>query len=189
MYKNLSAQSLGSGQWKMTEIEVNPLLSAQSLGFGLWYNRHPELSLSSKLALFQIPCDESLSPQIQFAILKRAFHQFVGVRQRLVSVNTVDHVVDLLKNSRKILILSGAGVSTSCGIPDFRSEAGIYSRLSEFNLSDPQGMSESINVEEMFDLRYFRESPETFYSFAKEIYPAVCIIEAYELEFHPVENS
>lgn len=54
-------------------------------------------------------------------------------------------------------------MSVSCGIPDFRSANGIYSRLSEFQLSDPQ---------EMFDLEYFKFRPETFYSFAKEIYPS-----------------
>jgi NAD-dependent SIR2 family protein deacetylase len=61
------------------------------------------------------------------------------------------------------MVLTGAGVSVSCGIPDFRSKNGIYSRLAEFQLSDPQ---------EMFDINYFRYSPETFYSFAKEIYPS-----------------
>ena len=54
-------------------------------------------------------------------------------------------------------------MSVSCGIPDFRSKNGIYSRLAEFQLSDPQ---------EMFDIHYFRYQPETFYSFALEIYPS-----------------
>ncbi len=48
----------------------------------------------------------------------------------------------------------------SCGIPDFRSENGIYSRLSEFDLDDPQ---------DMFDINYFKDCPEAFYSFAKVI--------------------
>jgi NAD-dependent SIR2 family protein deacetylase len=55
------------------------------------------------------------------------------------------------------------GVSVSCGIPDFRSKNGIYSRLDEFNLDDPQ---------QMFDLDYFKFQPATFYSFANEIYPS-----------------
>ncbi|CAO3689887.1 unnamed protein product [Rhizopus microsporus] len=61
------------------------------------------------------------------------------------------------------MIVTGAGVSVSCGIPDFRSETGIYSRLQEYELDDPQ---------QMFDIEYFRETPEIFYSFAKELYPA-----------------
>lgn len=61
------------------------------------------------------------------------------------------------------MVLTGAGVSVSCGIPDFRSKDGIYSRLSEFELDDPQ---------QMFDLDFFRERPEIFYSFAREIFPS-----------------
>ena len=61
------------------------------------------------------------------------------------------------------MILTGAGVSVSCGIPDFRSPNGIYSRLSEFELDEPQ---------QMFDLEFFRERPEIFYSFAREIFPS-----------------
>lgn len=33
------------------------------------------------------------------------------------------------RNSKNILVLTGAGVSVSCGIPDFRSKDGIYARL------------------------------------------------------------
>lgn len=71
--------------------------------------------------------------------------------------------MDLLKKSKRIMVLTGAGVSVSCGIPDFRSKDGIYSRLSEFELDDPQ---------QMFDLDFFRERPEIFYSFAREIFPS-----------------
>lgn len=56
------------------------------------------------------------------------------------------------------MVLTGAGVSVSCGIPDFRSETGIYARLKDYQLEDPQSM---------FDIHYFRDCPEIFYSFAK----------------------
>lgn len=84
-------------------------------------------------------------------------------RRRLDNVNTIDDVAKLLNKATNIMIVTGAGVSVSCGIPDFRSEKGIYSRLQEYELDDPQ---------QMFDIEYFRESPEIFYSFAKELYPA-----------------
>ncbi|KAF9112354.1 NAD-dependent histone deacetylase sir2 [Mortierella sp. AM989] len=84
-------------------------------------------------------------------------------RKRLQQIYSLDHVVSLLKNSKRIMVLTGAGVSVSCGIPDFRSEDGIYSRLSEFELDDPQ---------QMFDLDFFRERPQIFYSFAREIFPS-----------------
>ena len=34
----------------------------------------------------------------------------------------------LIKNSNKILILTGAGMSTESGIPDFRSNTGLYTK-------------------------------------------------------------
>jgi len=41
-------------------------------------------------------------------------------RKKLANVNTLQDVVELIRNSKKIIILTGAGVSVSCGIPDFR---------------------------------------------------------------------
>lgn len=95
--------------------------------------------------------------------MKSVITRFLRKRRRLEHVNTLDDVAHLLGKANNIMIVTGAGVSVSCGIPDFRSEKGIYSRLQEYELDDPQ---------QMFDIEYFRESPEIFYSFAKELYPA-----------------
>jgi len=60
---------------------------------------------------------------------------------------------------KKILILSGAGISVSAGIPDFRSPGtGVYDNLAEFNLPSP---------ESIFEINYFKEKPEAWYKFAK----------------------
>ena len=83
-------------------------------------------------------------------------------REKLTQYNTVDDAVNLIKNSKRIIILTGAGISmtrsywlrsirrsnacilgVSCGIPDFRSRNGIYSLLQqkgEYDLDDPQQM-------------------------------------------------
>ena len=54
-------------------------------------------------------------------------------------------------------------ISTSLGIPDFRSkDTGLYSKLEHLGLSDPQ---------EVFDIHIFREDPSIFYSIAKDILP------------------
>merc|ERR1711971_1105779 len=85
-------------------------------------------------------------------------------RKKLANVNTLQDVVELIRNSKKIIILTGAGVSVSCGIPDFRSRDGVYARLAvDFpDLPDPQAM---------FDIHYFRRYPRPFFKFAREIYP------------------
>lgn len=85
-------------------------------------------------------------------------------RDRLENVRSLEDAIHLIKYARNIIILTGAGISVSCGIPDFRSRDGIYSRLSrEYpNLPDPQSM---------FDIKYFSQDPRPFYKFAREIYP------------------
>ncbi|XP_017279845.1 NAD-dependent protein deacetylase sirtuin-1 [Kryptolebias marmoratus] len=85
-------------------------------------------------------------------------------RKKRKDINSLEDVVRLLHESKRILVLTGAGVSVSCGIPDFRSRDGIYARLAvDFpDLPDPQSM---------FDIEYFRRDPRPFFKFAKEIYP------------------
>ncbi|XP_072279941.1 NAD-dependent protein deacetylase sirtuin-1 [Pyxicephalus adspersus] len=85
-------------------------------------------------------------------------------RKKRKDINTIEDAVKLLQESKKIMVLTGAGVSVSCGIPDFRSRDGIYARLAvDFpDLPNPQAM---------FDIEYFRKDPRPFFKFAKEIFP------------------
>lgn len=79
-------------------------------------------------------------------------------------MSTMEDALRLLSTCKRIVVLTGAGVSVSCGIPDFRSKNGIYARLRrDFpSLPDPQAM---------FDMRFFRRDPRPFFKFAREIYP------------------
>lgn len=85
-------------------------------------------------------------------------------REKLPNINTLEDVVQLMRDCNKIIVLTGAGVSVSCGIPDFRSRDGIYARLAKDfpNLPDPQAM---------FDIDFFQSDQRPFFKFAKEIYP------------------
>jgi NAD-dependent deacetylase sirtuin 1 len=108
---------------------------------------------------FHIP--EDMSEAMLWRIISLAV---TPQRERLNHIKTFDHAVHYIKQAKNIIILTGAGVSVSCGIPDFRSRDGVYSRLSrEYpNLPDPQAM---------FDIKYFFQDPRPFYKFAREIFP------------------
>ncbi|KAL4920223.1 hypothetical protein BDW62DRAFT_209088 [Aspergillus aurantiobrunneus] len=102
--------------------------------------------------------DEAYHPLLAIAI-SREFTR----RQKLPQHNSIDDAVKLLLESKNIIVLTGAGISTSLGIPDFRSkDTGLYSQLEHLGLSDPQ---------EVFDIHVFREDPSIFYSIAKDILP------------------
>jgi len=64
---------------------------------------------------------------------------------------------------KRIVVMTGAGISTSAGIPDFRSpDTGLYANLARLDLPF---------AEAVFDISYFRQHPEPFYVLAKELYP------------------
>ena len=63
------------------------------------------------------------------------------------------------KKYNNIIFMVGAGISTTAGIPDFRSKTGLFQQLQEkYGMSSP---------EEFFEKRTFLEKPEFFYEFCK----------------------
>ncbi|KAI1205036.1 SIR2-domain-containing protein [Annulohypoxylon truncatum] len=108
---------------------------------------------------------EGLADDAYYGLLTLAMSRELGKRAKLPKYNTVDDAVDLLMKSHNIIVLTGAGISTSLGIPDFRSkETGLYTQLENLGLgiNDPQ---------EVFNIDIFREDPTIFYSVAKDILP------------------
>lgn len=45
-------------------------------------------------------------------------------------------LVDLIDRSRRVLVFTGAGVSTESGVPDFRSPGGVWSRMTPIAFQD-----------------------------------------------------
>ncbi|KAI9653022.1 MAG: Sir2 histone deacetylase Hst2 [Alyxoria varia] len=78
---------------------------------------------------------------------------------------TLDALASYLTSPRckNVVVMSGAGISTSAGIPDFRSPGtGLYANLARLNLP---------YAEAVFDISYFRQNPLAFYTLAHELYP------------------
>ena len=84
-----------------------------------------------------------------------------GVSLREPECFYYEDLVEGLKEGRfkKIMVMTGAGISVSAGIPDFRTPGtGLYDNLKEYNLPFPEAI---------FSLDYFIDKPEPFYKFAQ----------------------
>jgi NAD-dependent histone deacetylase SIR2 len=84
---------------------------------------------------------------------------------RTLSARSLEAVAEYIKDGRpkRIVVMTGAGISTPAGIPDFRSpDTGLYANLARLDLP---------YAEAVFDISYFRQNPDPFYVLAKELYP------------------
>ncbi len=72
-----------------------------------------------------------------------------------MSKNTVQECADLIKNARNIGALTGAGISTKAGIPDFRGPQGLY-------------VTRKYDPDKVFDINFFLMDPKPFYEFARD---------------------
>ncbi|EXJ86231.1 hypothetical protein A1O1_06601 [Capronia coronata CBS 617.96] len=84
------------------------------------------------------------------------------IRPRLNQYYTLDHAVALFKSAKNIVTLTGAGISTSLGVPDFRSKNGVYDLLKDSIYNDPQ---------ELFHIDNFKADPDEFYKQAAKVFP------------------
>ena len=73
-----------------------------------------------------------------------------------------DQLREMIRSSKRIVFFGGAGVSTGSGIPDFRSEQGLYAE-------DEDGLSPEMILSRTF----FFLQPEKFYDYYRKhlLYP------------------
>jgi NAD-dependent deacetylase len=64
-------------------------------------------------------------------------------------------VAGLIREAERIAVLTGAGVSTAAGIPDFRGPRGLY-------------VTRQYDPEKTFDIGYFDRDPSYFFAFARD---------------------
>ena len=75
-----------------------------------------------------------------------------------VNLNKIIQLQKLIDDANNIVFFGGAGVSTESGIPDFRSETGLYKLKSKYDKS----------YEEMLSHSYFVNHTNTFFEFYRE---------------------
>ena len=73
----------------------------------------------------------------------------------------LERFAEFLRNAERIAVLSGAGISTESGIPDFRSTGSLYHTTSA----------------EIFDIDFFQRHPEQFYTAIAPVYRAILAAE------------
>ncbi|WP_445475322.1 NAD-dependent protein deacylase [Methanococcoides methylutens] len=66
----------------------------------------------------------------------------------------MQELLTLLQNSKYCVILTGAGISTLSGIPDFRGKDGIYNKF---------------DADLIFSIDYFNKDPSYFYTHSREL--------------------
>ncbi|MER2063204.1 MAG: NAD-dependent protein deacylase [Alkalibacterium sp.] len=69
-------------------------------------------------------------------------------------VYALEHTARWFKTRQKIVVITGAGMSTESGIPDFRSSTGLY---------HAGGGNQEVPMEEVLSRSYFNAFPEDFY--------------------------
>lgn len=78
-------------------------------------------------------------------------------------MGTLKDFVRVLRKAKKVLVVAGAGISVSCGIPDFRSKDGIYAMIEHMDTHFPE-------PECLFQIEYFRQDPAPFFQLVRNVF-------------------
>ncbi|KAK5928972.1 hypothetical protein CgunFtcFv8_010246 [Champsocephalus gunnari] len=110
---------------------------------------------------------EEAAGNTEMDFLRNLFSSTLGLGspEKVLDDLTLEGVARYIKSGKckNIICMVGAGISTSAGIPDFRSpETGLYANLQKYNLPYPEAI---------FQIDYFKKHPEPFFALARELYP------------------
>ena len=78
----------------------------------------------------------------------------MGENAKEAIVGKTEQLLELLDKAENVAAFTGAGVSTLCGIPDFRG---------------PQGLYKQPDAERIFDIDWFDEDPSIYYKGCAEL--------------------
>lgn len=70
----------------------------------------------------------------------------------------IDQIAGLMKHSSNTVVVTGAGISTEAGIPDFRGANGIYRQIGEDK------------VMRIINIDFFKAHPDEFYGFYRKYF-------------------
>ena len=70
-------------------------------------------------------------------------------------MNDIQNLIDMLQSAKHAVVLTGAGISTLSGIPDFRGKDGIYKR-------------KDFDGNRLFDISEFHRDPSYYYIHARD---------------------
>ncbi len=77
--------------------------------------------------------------------------------------NNIEQLWELMSNAKHCVVLTGAGISTLSGIPDFRGVGGLYNR-------------KDIDASRLFDVHAFRADPSYYYKHSHDFLYATAAI-------------
>ena len=78
---------------------------------------------------------------------------------------TLEAFVQVLREAKRVVAVAGAGISTPCGIPDFRSKEGLYALAEEQGIDTTYGLGQP---EDLFSIEFFEHCPDAFFAFASK---------------------
>ncbi|XP_075469464.1 NAD-dependent protein deacetylase sirtuin-2 isoform X1 [Ascaphus truei] len=110
---------------------------------------------------------EEINSASEMDFLRNLFSRTMGLStpEKVLDELSLEGVGRFMQSERckNVVCMVGAGISTSAGIPDFRSpSSGLYSNLQKYNLPYPEAI---------FEIGFFKENPEPFFALARELYP------------------